>query len=299
MLFALLYHFFTECNTKSEKYTNSAWQVVTKNPDLSLFESLAKGTEMENYLKTIDGFTLFVPNNEAIEKAQEQYPTYFLSKTFVQRILMYHLIQKALPINHIQHQDIALTFASISPNSTERLSLFFSRDSNHIFVNKAQIISPDYLTENGVVHIIDQLLLPPNNMYEQLAAINNLSSMTKLIELLSLISGLQASTNNYTIFAPSNEAFNQLSSTLDNPVSFLLCHMLPQHYTYNELKNKTIVTIIEKYSLHFNYEEGILTANDTYQFIEPTMIPEKSLRVSNGEIFVINQLLAPPVSVEL
>merc|ERR1711918_243267 len=87
-------------------------------------------------------------------------------------------------------------------------------------INDATVTTANVAASNGVVHIIDTVLLPPSaptqNIVQVAAATPDLSTLVDALGAAALIDTLK-STGPFTVFAPSNEAFAKLpKATLDS-----------------------------------------------------------------------------------
>lgn len=76
----------------------------------------------------------------------------------------------------------------------------------------ARILEPDLVATNAVIHVIDEVLgLPFMNILEKLRADSNLDKTYKSVEnCKELNRALTITTSNYTVFAPSNQAWLKL-----------------------------------------------------------------------------------------
>merc|ERR1712139_265491 len=93
--------------------------------------------------------------------------------------------------------------------------------SGEVLVNKAKVTTADVDASNGVVHIIDTVLIPPSpapskNIVQLAAATPDLSTLVTALKAGSLTKALSG-TGPFTVFAPTNEAFAKLpKTTLDH-----------------------------------------------------------------------------------
>mmetsp|Transcript_25743 Transcript_25743/g.61309 ORF Transcript_25743/g.61309 Transcript_25743/m.61309 type:complete len:206 (-) Transcript_25743:173-790(-) len=106
---------------------------------------------------TADGpFTLFAPTNmafRALASALNVTTEDILSLDVLEDILKYHVVQ-----GKVTTSEITGSFPSLLG---PMIQSYFSRGS--VFVNGAEIVAPDLIAKNGVVHIIDSVMLPPTS----------------------------------------------------------------------------------------------------------------------------------------
>merc|ERR1711881_309827 len=93
----------------------------------------------------------------------------------------------------------------------------------YVYINNARVTTADVDASNGVVHIVDAVLIPPKmqaeiasqNIVELAAATADLSTLVAAVKAGDLVDTLSG-TGPFTVFAPTNEAFAKLpKATLD------------------------------------------------------------------------------------
>lgn len=124
--------------------------------------------------------------------------------------LLYHIIPTRLPTNTTSNDEILAT-------ALEGQTLRINRYANNIYtVNCAPVIRRDQLATNGIIHLIDSVLLPskvwplqpvPETLVEdgRFRELSELMAETNFIEELIEIHG----STPYTLFAPFDEAFHE------------------------------------------------------------------------------------------
>merc|ERR1711879_489602 len=124
--------------------------------------------------------------------------------------------------------------------------------SSQVMVNNANVIAADVEATNGVVHVINKVLVPPNfplALYpEDLVGLAesqpDLSTLVQALVVGKLTKTLSGA-GPYTVFAPTNEAFAkipaaELQKLLENPTeldSVLEYHVLAGHFNMRDLKS--------------------------------------------------------------
>jgi transforming growth factor-beta-induced protein len=108
-----------------------------------------------------------------------------------------------------------------------------------VMINDAAVIAADVEASNGVIHVIDKVLLPPfavNNIVEiAVSDPNTFSTLVDLVILANLADALSGD-GPFTVFAPTNDAFSKLpKDTVDALIAdpagaltdILLYHVVP------------------------------------------------------------------------
>ena len=113
----------------------------------------AIATELVELLKSPGPYTVFAPTDEAFAK---------LPKGTLDSLLMQNLPKlKRILTYHVAFGDVrAEDLMQIEEVETVEGSIFAVDTSNGIKVNDAKVITPDILTDNGVIHVIDAVLIP-------------------------------------------------------------------------------------------------------------------------------------------
>lgn len=112
-----------------------------------------KTTELLDFLKSSGPFTILAPTDEAFARLPDgTLDKLLLEVPILKRILMYHILP-----GDVRSDDLA----EIDEAPTEEGSIVaVSRSNGAVQVNDAQVVEMDMLADNGVIHTIDQVLMP-------------------------------------------------------------------------------------------------------------------------------------------
>jgi len=135
--------------------SKSIVQVAAGNPQFSTLTSLIKKAGLVSALSGKSKLTVFAPTNGAFAKL----PTATLKKVqsdkkLLTSILTYHVVKGAVPASKV---------AKLNGKSVETLngkSVKIAVTSGKVYVNKAQVTKTDVKASNGVIHVINQVLIP-------------------------------------------------------------------------------------------------------------------------------------------
>merc|ERR1711997_1384142 len=174
-------------------------------------------------------------------------------------------------------------------------------------INDANVVTPDVLATNGVVHVVDGVLLPPSvgieapkkNIVELAQSVDALSTLVAAVVAGDLVETL-SSPGPFTVFAPTNDAFGALPAgtvdTLLKPenkaqlVDILTYHVLPAQVLSTDLAPKQEVTTVEGKKLLVTIHNGEVYAN------KAKVVAADNL-ASNGVAHVIDGVLLPESAV--
>ncbi len=127
--------------------------ILKQETNLYTFVQMLKLTGVFEELSGKGPFTIFVPNNDAFGKIPSGRLTEIMSDTeFIRDVIHYHIVPG-------EHDTRIL---SLERNLTTLLGLDLDIKFNEdLIVNKAKVIIADIFTSNGVIHIIDRVIKPP------------------------------------------------------------------------------------------------------------------------------------------
>ena len=206
--------------------------VVRTRPELSHLFDLVKDVGFESTLQTTVEGTLFAPRNEAFDFLPANVDLASLSV-----ILQNHVALVTIPAAELEtYTKLGITTLTDDVLTvTPGIPLFIA--VNNVPNSNAEIVEEDILASNGVVHIIDHILLPtsvideytlaprPNppapqgTIYQVLETADGFSTLVQAFnaapELLELITDPNATS--MTLFAPTNEAFEDFDAFLSGP----------------------------------------------------------------------------------
>ncbi len=244
--------------------------------------------------------TVFAPTNDAFAalgdtlQAALDDPSGLLTD-----VLAYHVLGESLTGEELVHAGSATTLGGADVTVEVR-------DGN-VFINDAQVVIADVEASNGIVHVIDAVLLPPapepepQTIAEIAAGNEDLSTLVTAlgvaseagpIDFLGAVSDPHA---DLTVFAPTNDAFAALGDTLqaalDDPsgllTDVLAYHVLGESLTGEELVHAGSATTLGGADVTVEVRDGNVFINDAQVVIA-------DVEASNGIVHVIDAVLLPP-----
>ncbi|MGS0527724.1 fasciclin domain-containing protein [Zobellia nedashkovskayae] len=291
-------------------------------------ESLSISAEA---LETIDGtfvemlsdengkVTFFVPSNEAFAEFLTSLKEYTdvldfdedLEKEILAQVLKYHaIIGGANFSTELSNGSIFETLQSEEIKITVDGDVYIL-DTTQL---QARITTADIEVANGVIHIIDKVLIPESVLADLFpkASLINLINNSEDFSMFSdaiIEAGLESRFNDgeYTVFAPTNAAIEELFATLgDEYNSFsdftnilekqaleeiILGHAIAQVIVRNDLKVGELPTLIADDSIAVVEGAGGLALQDASK--DEANFIEFDIEASNGIIHTIDKILIP------
>ncbi len=124
---------------------------ATSNKDFSTLVDAIKKAHLEDTLKGNKEYTVFAPNNEAFEKmSKDEYQEILQNEKELQNILKYHLIPGKVWSKDIEDKEYTTVQGENIRINTK----------GGVRVNDSNVIKTDIETSNGIIHVIDEPLVP-------------------------------------------------------------------------------------------------------------------------------------------
>lgn len=131
--------------------------VVASESDFSTLAEAVEAAGLTDSLATSGPITLFAPTNEAFEALPEGTLDELLlpeNQDVLRQVLSYHVLQDEVSAEEATTGDVPTV-------AGETIALQVDDATGDVMVNEAMVVQPDIEASNGVIHGIDQVILPP------------------------------------------------------------------------------------------------------------------------------------------
>ncbi len=239
-------------------------------------------------LKSEGPFTVFAPTDEAFAKLPAGTIEELLkpgNKQQLTDILLYHVIAGKVMAADVSDGLIADTALGTS--------VFFKLDMGNAYINEAQIIITDIEASNGVIHVIDTVILPKDIV--DAAVFNKFETLVAAVQAADLVETLKGE-GPFTVFAPTDEAFANLpAGTLENLLkpenkqqltNILLYHVVPGRVLAEDVVKLTEAETALGQKVTIKVEDGKV-------FVDNAQVIVTDIKTTNGIIHVINAVILP------
>lgn len=285
---------FSACNNDdtddTPKPTKNIIELAQENGFTSLAAALTRAGLIDD-LQAAGTFTVFAPTNEAFANlltAIGQTSIDDVPVPVLEQILLYHVLQST-----VKSADV--TTGSVSTLQGGSINL---AAGTGITVNNAGVIPPfDVEATNGIIHSIDQVLVPQeidqfvNTVLEPAYFNNSFSTLVAAAVKANLVTTI-LSANEITIFAPTNQAFTDAGIDVDALDAATLASVL----TYHTIGANVLSSGIPTSAATLNENELFFSLTDNGNFINGnTEIVAVDIESGNGVVHVIDNVLLPPV----
>jgi uncharacterized surface protein with fasciclin (FAS1) repeats len=168
-----------------------------------------------------------------------------------------------------------------------------------VYVNDAQVIITDIQADNGVIHVIDTVLLPAESqgsIVDIAVADGRFQTLVAAVQAAGLAETL-SSEGLFTVFAPTDDAFAKLPEgtvealLADIPAltDILLYHVVPGKVMADEVLALEEAGTLLGENISIRVEDGNVYINDA-------MVIITDIVADNGVIHVIDTVLLPPAN---
>ncbi len=253
-------------------------------------------------LKSTGPFSVFAPTDDAFAKLPAGTVENLLKPENLEtlkNILLYHVVPGTVMAADVVKLDGKSADTAFAGNA-----IAVSVKDGKVFLNDTvQVIITDIATSNGVIHVIDSVLLPPAklaNIVDTAVADGRFTTLVAAVTAGGLVDTL-AGEGPFTVFAPTDEAFAKLPAgtvegllkpeNLETLKNILLYHVVPGTVLAADvvtLDGKTADTAYAGNAIAISVKDGKVFLNDTVQVIITDIV------TSNGVIHVIDSVLLPP-----
>ncbi len=270
---------------------------------------------LEATLQDQDAITVFAPTNEAFATALAEFGATDLNDLVaklggaenLQTVLGFHVVPAVAFSRDLAPENTFTTLAG------QQLRVTFNGSVVTVFDaagNGARVVNADVQIENGVVHVIDRVLIPSVELPKPtLVEAATEAGLTTLLAAVTAVEGLpQAllSAPAITVFAPTNEAFaaaleifgaadlNELVTKIGGPANLekvLGFHVVPAVALSSSLQPTNTFTTLSGQEIIVESAGGTVTVRD--QLGRTAQVVAADVEIANGVVHVINGVMLP------
>jgi uncharacterized surface protein with fasciclin (FAS1) repeats len=259
--------------------------VASEAGDFSTLLIAAEAAGLVDVLNDGGPFTVLAPTDAAFAALPEGTLDALLAEPDTLRdILLYHVVDGAFDAESV---------ASLSLVTTLQGTDFRVSVDAGVFINDAEVTTADIEANNGIIHVIDTVLLPPGNIVDIAATDDRFTTLVAAVSAAGLVDALEGP-GPMTVFAPTNAAFDALPEGTvealleDIPAltEILLYHVASGRLTATDvISSQSVTTLQGSTAMVETTADSVTIAGAEISF---TDIP-----ASNGVIYVIDAVMLP------
>ncbi|MFN2277374.1 MAG: fasciclin domain-containing protein, partial [Candidatus Promineifilaceae bacterium] len=300
----------TEAAAEDEMDAKSIAEIAAED---GRFTTLVAAVEAAGLAETLSGegeFTVFAPTDDAFAALPEGTVESLLEdpEGALKDILLYHVLSQVVPAADV------VNYEGVQTIEGENIAIAVV-DGDVVLNDSAKVVLTDIAASNGIIHVIDAVLLPPSiteAAAEEAMAEDEMMDVKSIAEIASedgrfttLVAALDAAglvdtlagEGEFTVFAPVDDAFAALpegtvEALLEDPQG-ALTDVLLYHVVEGVVPAETVVTLDSAPTLQGS--DIHITVNDDGVFLNDTVkVLVTDVTASNGIIHVIDGVLLPP-----
>jgi len=276
--------------------------IAASNED---FSTLVTALDTAGLVETLQGegpFTVFAPTNDAFAKLPDGTLEALLADVpTLQGILLYHVV----PGNVMATDVVQLDSANTAYGEPVNIRV----EDGIVYINEAQVVTTDIEASNGVIHVIDTVILPPAeesmemetemapaqmDIVDTAVADGRFTTLATALTEAGLIDTLKGE-GPFTFFAPTDEAFNALpDGALEGLLADIpaLTDVLLYHVVAGEVMAADVVQLDSADTVLGQPVD--ITVQDGNVFVNDAQVIITDIETDNGVIHVIDAVLLPP-----
>lgn len=272
--------------------TQTIAEIAAGDANFSTLVSALDRVGLTSVLNGSGSYTVFAPTNTAFQNAGIDLDQ--LTDDELTSVLLYHVIGGAsiASTDLAEGQTYASTASTNGPNDAA-LSVLIEKGTGVTVNGSASVTMADLEATNGVIHVVDGVLLPLD-VVGHAQANANFSSLVDALVTADLVSTLQGD-GPFTVFAPVNSAFAAISDVVEGLTVAELSNVLTYHVVSGnvlstDLSNNQSVTALNQglFTVGLAPSVTITDANDNVVNIVLT-----DVQATNGVIHVLDAVLLP------
>ncbi|XP_048212984.1 stabilin-2 isoform X1 [Perognathus longimembris pacificus] len=260
--------------------------------EAAIFNQWINNASLQPMLSTTLNLTVLVPSQQAIEDMDPEEKTFWLSQNNIPALIKYHMLLGTYRVAELQN----LSSSGMMETSLQGSFLRMDKADGNITIEGASILDGDNVATNGVIHIINKVLVPRSgltgslpNLLTRLDQMPDYSIFRGYVIQYNLASQIEAA-DAYTVFAPHNNAIE--SYVKEKKVTTLEEDILRYHVVLEEklLKNDMHNGMHRETMLGFSYLLGFFLHDDQL-YVNEAPVNYTNVATDKGVIHGLGKVL--------
>ena len=289
----------TACGDDAEKVavTHTITDLVVAGDQFDTLETAVTTAGLAATLAGPGPFTVFAPTDDAFAKLPAGTLDALLADpTKLGDILKYHVVAGKIDAAQV----VTLTKATTLEGKDIAIEV---KDGGVVLNGSVKVTTTDIQADNGIIHVIDAVLLPPeapapNTIADIVIGNPDFSTLKSAVVAANLAETL-AGPGPFTVFAPTNAAFDKLpAGALDALLAdkAKLTDVLTYHALAGKVDAAQVVTLTHATALNgaditIEVKDGSVILNGSVK------VTTTDIQADNGIVHVIDGVLLPPPTI--
>lgn len=252
-----------------------------------------KAADLVEALKSEGPFTVFAPTDEAFSKLPKGTIDELLrpeNREKLLSILTYHVVPGKVEASDV----VKMKMAKTAQGESIKVSV---KDGGVFLDGNTKVIKTDIVASNGIIHVVDSVLMPSmkKDIVDTAISTNMFNTLVAAVKAAGLVDTLKGN-GPFTVLAPTDEAFQKLpKGTVENLLKpenkDLLVKILTYHVISGDVKKEQAVKLrnaktLQGQKVKIRARKGMVRINNA-------KVVKADVEASNGTIHVIDTVLMP------
>jgi len=266
--------------------------IVGRAAGARTFNTLLAAAQAAGLVEALKGpgpLTVFAPTDAAFAKLGSRTISLLLANPeLLQKVLLYHVVS-----GKVMAADVV---GLSSATSLQGSSINIAVSGGKVVLNgNSTVTATDIGASNGVIHVIDTVILPPLDVLDVATLNGNFTTLVAAVKAAGLEGALRGA-GPYTVFAPTDAAFRKLpagtvDALLKDPAA--LSNILLYHVVSGKVMAADVVGLSSATSLQGS-NISIAVSGGKVRLNGNSTVTATDIGASNGVIHVIDTVILPP-----
>jgi uncharacterized surface protein with fasciclin (FAS1) repeats len=237
--------------------------------------------------------TVFAPTNDAFTAALAALGLTageLLASPDLADILLYHVLGAEVVSSALSNGQIA---APLNTANTLKITI----DGTNVFVNQAQVTAANLQADNGVVHVLNSVVLPSETVADIALGSAAHTTLVAAVVEARLLPALTNPFSQLTVFAPTNDAFDDLAAALSTDLNGILAHpQLTDILLYHVIGSEVVSTALTNGPVATLNGQNVVINLMSGVMVNTANVTLADLLSDNGVVHVIDAVLVPSLA---
>ena len=249
-------------------------------------------------MKSPGPFTVFAPTDEAFAKLPAGTVEELIkpeNKAKLTGILTYHVVSGKVMASTV----VTMDGAKVPTVNGAEITIKVGTDG--VMVDGAKVVTTDIECDNGVIHVLDSVILPAEkkpDIVDTAVAAGSFKTLAAALGAAGLVDTMK-SAGPFTVFAPTDAAFAKLpAGTVEELLKpenkAKLAAILTYHVVSGKVMASTVVTMDGKKVGTVNGAEATIKVGKNGVMVDKAKVVTTDIECDNGVIHVIDSVILPP-----
>jgi len=262
--------------------------VAVKDGRFTTLVAALKAANLDKTLMGVGPFTVFAPTDAAFAKLPAgTVDTLLKDIPALKKILLYHVVA-----GRVAAADVVKVTSATTVNG---LPVMVKVSGSKVMINDATVQITDIGASNGLIHVVDTVILPPSGDIVDVAVANGgFKTLVAAVQAAGLVETLKGP-GPFTVFAPTDAAFAKLPAgtveallkDIPRLKAILTYHVVPGRVYAADVVKVSSTATVQGSSISISVDKGAVKLNGSSTVVATDIL------TTNGVIHVIDTVIIP------